>query len=108
MILNNGALALKEQSTGRYGEILSYLSEDDGYWIENDVWEVQNKAFTDNVLFPYLRKTATKIDFSHYEEETKRNEVKYYLLSSLKNGDLKLGNVLNENINPPAMLGRIE
>jgi len=94
-MLNNGALALKEQDTGRYGEILSCLSEDDGYWIENDVWEVQNKAFTDNRLFPYLRKTATKIDFSHYAEETIRNEAKYYLLSSLKKGDLKLGNVLN-------------
>ena len=68
-MLNNGALALKEQDTGRYGEILLYLSEDDGYWIENDVWEVQNKAFTDNGLFPYLRKTATKIDFSHYVED---------------------------------------
>ncbi|MBT9132653.1 MAG: Tyrosine recombinase XerC [Syntrophomonadaceae bacterium] len=104
-MLNNGALALKEQDTGRYGEILSYLSEDDGYWIENDVWEVQNKAFTDNGLFPYLRKAATKIDFSHYAEETIRNEVKYYLLSSLKKGDLKLGNVLNIYSMPIKRLG---
>lgn len=104
-MLNNGALALKEHDTGRYGEILSYLSEDDGYWIKNDVWEVQNKAFTDNGLFPYLRKTATKIDFSHYAEETMRNEAKYYLLSSLKKGDLKLGNVLNIYGMPVKRLG---
>lgn len=104
-MLNNGALALKKQDTGRYGEILSYLSEDDGYWIENDVWEVQNKAFTDNGLFPYLQKAATKIDFSHYAEEMIRNEVKYYLLSSLKKGDLKLGNVLNIYSMPIKRLG---
>ena len=104
-MLNNGSLALKEQATGRYDEILSYLSEDDGYWIENDVWEVQNKAFTDNGLFPYLRKTATKIDFSHYVNEMIRNEAKYYLLSSLKKGDLKLGNVLNIYSMPVKRLG---
>ena len=104
-MLNNGALALKEQDTGRYGEIFFYLSEDDGYWIENDVWEVQNKAFTDNGLFPNSRKTATKIDFSRYAEETIRNEAKYYLLSSLKKGELRLSNVLNIYSMPVKRLG---
>lgn len=105
-MLNNGALALNEQYTGKYGEIISYLSEDDGYWIENDVWEVQNEAFTDNGLFPHSRKVTTKIDFSHYANETIRNEVKYYLLNSLKMGDLKLGNVLNLYSMPIKRLGK--
>lgn len=94
-MLNNGALALRKQVIGRYGEILSYLSEDGGYWIENDVWEVQNKAFTDNGLSPSLRQTAMKMNFSHYSEEVMRNEVKYYLISSLKNGVLKMGTAFN-------------
>src|SRR6056297_433434 len=105
MVLNNGAFALKEKDTGRYGQILSYLSEDGGYWIENDVWEAQNKAFKKNGMFPYLRKTATKIDFSSYVDETIRNEVKYYLLSSLKKGDMKLGSVLNKYSMPVKRLG---
>jgi integrase len=104
-MLNNGALALKEQYTGKYGEIISYLSEDDGYWIKNDVWEVQNEAFTDNGLFPHSRKATTKIDFSHYANETIRNEVKYYLLNSLKMGDFKLGYVLNLYSMPIKRLG---
>ena len=94
-MLNSGALALRKQDIGRYGEILSYLSEDGGYWIENDVWEVKNKAFADNGLFPTLRQTTAKIDFSHYTEEIMRNEVKHYLISSLKSGVLKLNTVLN-------------
>ena len=105
MILNNGSFALKQQNTGRYGEIIAYLSEDDGYWIENDVWEVQNKAFMNNGLFPYIRKTATRIDFRHYAKEMIRNEVKYYLLNSIKNGELKLGNVLNVYSMPIKRLG---
>ena len=104
-MLNNGALALRVQNIGRYGEILSYLSEDDGYWIENDVWDAQNKAFTDHSLIPHLRTTKTTIDFSHYEQETIRNEAKYYLLSSLKNGNLKLSNVLNIYSPPIKRLG---
>lgn len=104
-MLNNGALALKEKDTGRYGEILSYLSEDSRYWIENDVWEAQNKAFKDNGMFPYLRKTAMKIDFSSYVDKTIRNEVKYYLLSSLKKGNQKLGSVLSKYSMPVKRLG---
>lgn len=95
IMLNNGALALRKQDIGRYGAILSYLSEDGGYWIKNDVWQVHNKAFTDNGLYPSLGQTTMKIDFSHYSQEVMRNQVKYYLISSLKNRVLKMVTVFN-------------
>lgn len=81
----------KQQS--KYEEIIEYLSQDNGYWLENDIWNIEDGIFQ-NVEYKVSVKSI-KLDF--IKNEVIRNEVKYYLVYSLKNKHLKLSKILNEH-----------
>lgn len=67
----------------------SYLSSEGGYWIDNDIWKMQDKAFQEAGIRVPVQKFPKKkglvvADFTGYPSETLKIEVKYFLLHSLK------------------------
>lgn len=85
--------AIKSNQQSKYEEIIEYLKQDDGYWLENDIWNVGDDVFE---AVEYKVKTKNiKLDF--IKNEILRNEIKFYLVYSLKNKYLRLGKILNEH-----------
>jgi integrase len=76
----------------KYDEIIEYLKQDNGYWLENDIWSIK-----DNVFEKQEYKTSVNnIKFNYIGNETLKNEIKFYLLYSIKNKYISLSKVLNE------------
>ncbi|NFH70210.1 integrase [Clostridium botulinum] len=83
---------IKSNQQSKYEEIIEYLKQDNGYWLENDIWNIQDEVFGE-VEYKVNTKNI-RLDF--IKKEVLRNEVKYYLVYSLKNNYLTLSKVLNE------------
>lgn len=76
---------INSNQQNKYDEIVEYLKQDDGYWLENDVWNIYN-----NFIYDLDEARGKKyLDFSMFNNENIRLEVKYYYLYSLKEGLLK-------------------
>ena len=78
-----GSLALKLTFNPKKGEMEAYLSAENGYWIEHDVWRTDSNAYKEGGLDePY--KEGVLVDFSPYTSGLMKLEMKYYLLFSMK------------------------
>ncbi|MBD7913492.1 tyrosine-type recombinase/integrase [Clostridium cibarium] len=83
---------IKSNQQSKYDEIITYLGQDNGYWLENDIWDIECGVFkvveykvnSKNIKFDFIKNTILK------------NEIKYYIVYSLKNNYLSLSKVLNE------------
>ncbi len=84
---------IKSDKQSKYGEIIEYLSQDNRYWLENDIWNIKDGIFQDAEYKVGIKNI--KLDF--IKNEVIRNEVKYYLVYSLKNKYLKVSKILNEH-----------
>lgn len=76
---------IKSNQQTKYDEIIEYLKQNNGYWLENDKWDICNN-------FSYeLNKARGKkfLDFSMFNNKNIKLEVKYYYLYFLKEGLLK-------------------
>ena len=76
---------IKSNEQRKYYEIIEYLKQDDGYWLENDIWNIEDKVFQEIEYKVDGRKI--KLDF--IKNEVIKNEIKYYLVYSLKNYKLQ-------------------
>ncbi|WP_459477039.1 tyrosine-type recombinase/integrase [Clostridium saccharoperbutylacetonicum] len=84
---------IKSNQQSKYDEIIEYLSQDNGYWIENDIWNID-----DNVFEKQEYETGVNnIKFNYIQNETLKNEIKFYLIYSIKNKYISLSRVLNEH-----------
>ena len=81
-----------DNQQSKYGEIIEYLKQDNRYWLEHDVWNTTDKVFGE--IEYKVNSKNIRLDF--IKNEVIRNEVKYYLVYSLKNKYLTLSDVLNE------------
>jgi hypothetical protein len=72
-------LKSNEYSKSKYDELIEYLKQDDGYWLENDKWDA-----TKNIFFNKKIDTMRFIDFTNFKNEQLKNEIKYYLLYNFK------------------------
>jgi len=81
-----------DNQQSKYDEIIEYLKQDNGYWLENDTWNVSDNTFSKEEYKTGV--SAVKLDFIN--NKRLKNEVKYYLLYSLKNKYFTLSKVLNE------------
>ena len=84
-----GALALNEVYDSHKEEIYSYI---DGYWYENDIWRLENKAFED-ALIETGGKSGVLADFTSFKSDNLKVEMKFYLLHALKEKELSVSNV---------------
>jgi integrase len=66
--------------------ITKYLSSEGRYWIDNDQWYLEADSFRQAGINTEKRKTGKLADFNGYQSEQLKNEMKYFLLYSMKNG----------------------
>jgi integrase len=85
---------IKSNQQSKYEEIIDYLKQDNGYWLDNDIWNVNDKVFDETEYKVH----AKNIKLNFIENDILRNEIKYYLVYSLKNKYLTLSKILNEQI----------
>lgn len=79
----------------KYRQMLLFLGEDEGYWLDNDTWDVRDSVFATYGLTINKRHSAKQIHFSTFKEERLKNEAKFYLAYSLKNRLLSPDYVFN-------------
>ncbi|URZ07767.1 tyrosine-type recombinase/integrase [Clostridium felsineum] len=72
---------IKSNQQSKYEEIIKYLKQDDGYWLENDKWDFYNN-FEYNLDVVRGKKY---LDFSVIKENSIIFELKYSVLYGLKN-----------------------
>lgn len=68
----------------KYDEIIEYLKQDNGYWLENDKWDTSKDIFWRGNIRCGNAEYNT-IDFTNIKSKILKNELKYYLLYSFKN-----------------------
>lgn len=76
----------------KYDKIIEYLKQDEGYWLENDIWSVDNDIFTKEEY----RTGVSSIKIGFINNEQIKNEIKYFLVYSFKNKYFTLSSILNE------------
>lgn len=79
-----GALALEIQSDPHQEEMISYLSAEDKYWINNDKWSADSKEYKSLNLGSLRAGCHFIADFNNYKNESIKTEVKYSILLMLK------------------------
>lgn len=89
-LIKNNQQSKNQQS--KYNEIIEYLKQDNGYWLKNDIWNIENGALGE-VEYKVNVKNI-RLDF--VRDEVLKNEVKYYLVYCLKNKHISLSAILNE------------
>lgn len=77
----------------KYTQMTEYLSSERKYWIDNDQWYLEADSFQEAGINTGKKKTGRLADFSGYKSEQLKNEMKYFLLYSMKNGLLSVSNI---------------
>ena len=62
----------------KYGQMLLFLEEDDGYWLGNDTWDVRDSVFATYGLTIGNRHATKQIHFSTFKDERLKNEAKFF------------------------------
>ena len=75
---------IKSNKQSKYDEIIEYLKQDNGYWLENDKWDLTKEFFIGKVI-----RTHRYINFLNISNEVMKNELKFYFIYSFKNNLLK-------------------
>lgn len=70
---------LKVYKQSKYCEIIEYLMQDNGYWLENDKWDLTKEFFIGKRVEGYRN-----INFSHIKNDFLKNEIKYFFLYKFK------------------------
>ncbi|MFL0197378.1 tyrosine-type recombinase/integrase [Clostridium sp. WILCCON 0269] len=71
---------IKSNQKSKYDEIIDYLKQNDGYWLENDKWDLKESFF--------IGKPVDRMRFIHFysfKNEVLKNEIKYYFAFNFKN-----------------------
>ena len=79
---------IKSNQQSKYEEIIEYLSQDNGYWLENDKWDLTKDFFIGKVA-----RGIRYIDFSKSSNEALKNELKFFILFSYKESLLKASQI---------------
>lgn len=71
---------INSNQQNKYDEIIEYLKQDDGYWLENDKWDLTEEFF-------YNKKIGGSkfISFESIKNKQLKNEVKYFFVYNFKN-----------------------
>lgn len=104
-MVNSTSLAFSQMEDPKYEAIISYLSEDGGYWIANDVWNREDAGLADLVVVPEAGRCPKELDFRSFQQERIRNEAKYYILYSMKRKYLSGATVFKNSRKPLYWIG---
>lgn len=75
---------VKTNKQSKYDEIIEYLKQDNGYWLENDKWDLTKEFFIGRVT-----RGHRYINFFNISNEVMKNELKFYFIYNFKNKLLK-------------------
>lgn len=92
-----------DNQVNKYDEILDYLKQDNGYWLENDKWDLTKSFFLSEKIY-----TSRYIDFTCFENEYIKNELKYYIIFNFKEKYMKNTHLINIAYNLKLMANFIE
>lgn len=81
---------IKSNQQSKYDEIIEYLSQDNGYWLKNDKWDLEKQFFVGKKSYG-----VKYIDFSSIKSKILMNEVKYYIIYSFKNKYISHSHIRN-------------
>ncbi len=79
-----------KETKDKYNQIIEYLKQDDGYWLDNDIWD-----FTESCFYGKLIEASRYIRFNVFQSEIIKNEFKYFILKSFKE-NLYKGSVIKK------------
>ena len=79
---------IKSNKQSKHDEIIEYLKQDNGYWLENDKWDI-----TKNFFIGKVTRGIRYIDFSKSSNEVVKNELKFFILFSYKESLLKASQI---------------
>jgi len=82
----------------KYSRMIEYLSSEEMYWIDHDQWYLESDSFRQAGINTEKRKTGKLADFSKYQSEQMKNEMKYFLLYSMKNELLSVLSLTNQTV----------
>lgn len=68
----------------KYDEIIEYLKQDNGYWLDNDKWDLTKEFFIGKV-----KRNIRNINFSNINNNYLKNELKLYFIYNFKENLLK-------------------
>lgn len=77
--MKNNLQKINKGQLNKYEEIIKYLKQDDGYWINNDKWNLTEEFFMGETIH-----NSKYIDFSRFKNVFLKNEIKYYIIFSFK------------------------
>lgn len=77
----------------KYNQMMEYLSTEGGYWKDNDNWYMDADSFRQAGIDTEKWKSGKMADFSGYQSERLKNEMKYFMLYSMKNGLMSASNI---------------
>ncbi len=83
-MITDGSSALKLSWDLKRAEMEAYLSSEGGYWLQNDIWHTDSEAYRNSGIRK-SRRDGILADLSGYPDNGLKQELKYYLLCSLKN-----------------------
>lgn len=75
---------IKTNQQNKYDEILEYLKQDNGYWLENDKWDLTEEFFVGKV-----KRNVRNINFSNINNDDLKKELKFYFIYNFKENLLK-------------------
>ena len=79
-----GNLALKQVTDPKHEMMLEYLSKEGGYWYKNDAWRADSDAYKETGLGDVRFPDAVIVDFSSYQNDRLKLEMKYFILYGMK------------------------
>ncbi|KFX54217.1 tyrosine-type recombinase/integrase [Clostridium botulinum] len=69
----------------KYDEIIEYLKQDSGYWLDNDIWNL-----TEEIFLGKENSYGNKfLNFSNFENQRLKSEIKFYIIYGFKNKWIK-------------------
>ena len=83
-MITYGSLALNIQPDLKHEMMIEFLSAENGYWLENDVWRSDSKAYLMSGFKNSQVYNGVLVNFSSFSNEVLKLEMKYYLLISMK------------------------
>jgi len=87
--MRTAALAQYGAFDDKYSRMTKYLSSEGGYWKDNDRWYLDNESFMEAGISVQTPGRWLLADFGSYKKGRLKEEMKYFLLHSMKEGAIE-------------------
>lgn len=84
--MGTAVLAQYESFDDKYNQMMEYLSAEGGYWKDNDKWYMDAEIFMEAGIPLPSQRHWLLADFSSYKKGRLKDEMKYFLVHSMKDG----------------------